>query len=84
VYRPPRRVDPSRVGRIMDAIMERGVFMVREIVEATGAPRYEVLAVIHVLEYLGIVERSAIPGVYIARLGRLKQLMEATRQWRSQ
>jgi len=60
-----------RLRRIIEAMVGR-VFTPGDIVNITGLPRYEVLATMHVLETLGIIELINAKGNY--RVYRLTEL----------
>ncbi|MCS7098726.1 MAG: hypothetical protein RMH84_06550 [Sulfolobales archaeon] len=63
----------NRVKKLLDAMYAK-LFTPGDIVVATGLPRYEVLAALHVFEELGIVEPLVSKGNY--RVYRLTKLGE--------
>lgn len=61
----------TRVKKLLDSMYAR-LFTPGDIVTATGLPRYEVLAALHVFEELGIIELVISKGNYkVYRLTKL-------------
>lgn len=63
----------NRIKRLLDSMYGR-LFTPGDVVASAGLPRYEVLAALHVLEELGVVELVIAKGNY--RVYRLSKLGE--------
>ncbi len=64
-------VDMTRIKKLLDSMYAK-LFTPGDIVTATGLPRYEVLAALHVFEELGIIELVISKGNYkVYRLTKL-------------
>ncbi len=63
----------NRVKRLLDSMYGR-LFTPGDVVASAGLPRYEVLAALHVLEELGVIELVIAKGNY--RVYRLSKLGE--------
>ena len=65
----------ERIERLVELLRSRDILTVREIVEETGLPRYEVLGILHFLEWLEVVRRKG-RSVIVVDPCKLKLLLD--------